>query len=226
MTASNKIHTTSIPGVPTLDACQSARHALSVGIDMPRGNHSHRFVKHSARLMAGVLLAASLSACVSPNDIAMKVGAPPESAVKLRSMETRRYDTKDQTAILSAAMQTLQDLGFTLTESSTDVGVLVGSKQRDAEEGGQVAAQVALTVALALLGTYHQADWDKEQTIAVTLVTTPVENADQTDVRVSFDRQIRTMQGLTRAELIQEPDIYQEFFSKLSQGVFLEGHEI
>lgn len=134
---------------------------------------------------AGLVLLTGLSGCETANDMAMKVGKPPEGAVKLRALETRRFDTTDEKAMLTAASQTLQDLGFTLTESAVDLGVLVASKQRDAEETGEVAGQVALSLALALLGTYHPADWDKDQTIVVMVVTNPVGAGGQLDVRVT-----------------------------------------
>ncbi|MEI7606116.1 MAG: hypothetical protein WCJ64_01905 [Rhodospirillaceae bacterium] len=159
----------------------------------------------------------SLSACQSPNSIAMKVGA---------ALETRRYDTANQAAVLTATTQVLQDLGFTISESAPDVGVLVGSKQRDAEEAGQITGQVALTVMPALLGSYHNPDWDKEQTIVVDVVVTPIQNSKQVDVRTTFDRKILTKNGLRRAELIDDPEIYKQFFNKLSGSIFLEGHEI
>ncbi len=178
-------------------------------------------------LRAAVALVAlsTLAACVDANSIAMKIGGPPEGAVKLRALETRRYDTLDQVALLSAATQTLQDLGFTISESQPGVGVLVGAKQRDAEEAGQVAGQVALTVMFALLGSYYNPDWDETQTIVVTVVTTPIENSKQVDVRVSFDRKVKTKNGAWHAEIIKDPEIYKQFFNKLSGGVFLQGHE-
>lgn len=178
------------------------------------------------KIVPATLVALSLSACESPNSIAMKVGVAPESAVKLRALETRRYDTANQTAVLTATTQVLQDLGFTISESVPEVGVLVGSKQRDAEETGQVTGQVALTIMFALLGARYNPDWDKEQTIVVSVVLTPIQNSKQVDVRAAFDRKIVTKNGLHKAELIDEPDIYKQFFSKLSGSIFLEGHEI
>ncbi|MBK1663462.1 hypothetical protein CKO38_01410 [Rhodospirillum rubrum] len=175
---------------------------------------------------AAMAVTLSLAACESPNKLALKIGAPPESAAKLRAMEIRRYDTLDQMALLEAGTQTLQDLGFTISESASEVGVLVGFKHRDAEEAGEIAGQVALTVALALLGSYHAPDWDKDQTINVALVATPVVNSKQIDLRVSFDRLVRTKNGLSRSELIDDPEIYKQFFEKMSGGVFLEGHQI
>jgi hypothetical protein len=177
-----------------------------------------------AAALSAVLLTA---ACQNPNAVAMKVGAPPESAVELRELETRRFSTLDQQAMMAAATQTLQDLGFTITESSVDAGVLVGSKQRDAEETGQVAGQIVLTVLLAAMGSAHHPVWDKTQDIHITVVATPIENSKQIEMRVSFDRYLTNSDGLQwRAELIKEPDIYQEFFDKLSQSAFLEAHKI
>ena len=186
--------------------------------------------KNISVLFVAVPLA--LSACVSPNDVAMKVGAPPQleaggkSTVSLRALQTRRFDTLDERELLHAATQTLQDLGFTISESSLDAGVLVGTKRRDAVEAGQVTVQVILTVLAALGGNYHDPIWDKEQTIVVTLVTTPVQNTRQIETRVSFDRRLINNYGqLWRAELILDAPIYQEFFEKLSKSVFLEAHK-
>ena len=175
-------------------------------------------------LVAGVLF---LAACQpSPNEQAMRLGSVPESAVSVRALETRRFDTTDERHMLAAATQTLQDLGFTVTETSSEVGLLVGTKQRDAVEAGEVAAQVALTLFVGLLGGYHDANWDKEQSISATLVVMPVGRSKQTDVRVSFDRLVVRTNGMKRAELIQDPEIYRVFFEKLSAAVFLEAHDL
>lgn len=181
------------------------------------------------KCLRGVFLGAVLvmTACQqTPNERAMRIGMPSESALSLRTLETRRFDTVDETRMLSAAAQTLQDLGFTLTETSNEVGLLVGSKQRDAQEAGEVASQVALTVIGALLGVRHDPSWDKEQNISTTLTVSPVMRSKQVDVRVSFDRLVVRTNGEKRAELIADPEVYQAFFEKLSAAVFLEAHDL
>lgn len=173
------------------------------------------------------LLLAPITACQpDANKIALQIGQPPDSAVKLRSIETRRYDDVDSAVVLAASTQALQDLGFVISESSLEVGVLVGSKNRDAVETGEVAAQVALTIAFAMLGSHYTPTWDDNQTIHVTLVAIPVENSKQMDIRANFARKVVRTDGTTRVELIMEPEIYQQFFEKISTSVFLEGHEI
>lgn len=175
-------------------------------------------------LLAILPLAFSQQGCQpKANEVAMKVGAPTQSAVSVRSLQTRRFDTLDEAALLSASIETLQDLGFTITEASNLVGVVVASKQRDAEESGQVAGAIML----AILFGANAAVWDKEQTIQVTLTATPIQNSKQIEIRVSFDRNLVNNKGqLWRAELLLEPKLYQEFFNKLSQAAFLEAHTI
>jgi hypothetical protein len=154
-------------------------------------------------LTLAALLAVSLTACVDANKVAMQIGKPPDDPLKLRPLETRRYDTLDERAVLLASTQTLQDLGFTISESASAAGVLVASKQRDARETGQVVGAIVLAV---LFGA-NAAVWDTEQTINVTLVTTPIANSRQLDVRVAFDRVIRNNKQQNRGELVQDPAI-------------------
>lgn len=150
-----------------------------------------------------------------------------KESLKNRELQTRRFDTDEKT-LLSASAAVLQDLGFNITESETDLGVIVCSKQRDATSPGQVAGAIALAV---LTGTVMPVD--KEQLIRASLVTRPV-HLDETDkskcqtvVRITFQRIVSNTQGqITRREGINEAEIYQEFFDKLAQSLFLEAHDI
>lgn len=143
--------------------------------------------------------------------------------IELRQLQTRYFDTKDENMILSSCNAVIQDLGFNLDESETDLGVLVASKQRDATDIGQIVGSIFM----ALL-TGVATPVDDEQTIRVCLVTCPCgEELDRMSVRVTFQRIIVNTQGqVSRREGVVDPKIYQEFFNKLSQSVFLEAHEV
>jgi starvation-inducible outer membrane lipoprotein len=143
----------------------------------------------------------------------------PES-LKQRQIQTRKYETKDDAKILAACAGLLQDMGFNLDESETELGVIVASKKRSAVNAGQ---QV-LAILAALGGTYMPTD--KEQKMRASIVTRPV-GENHIAVRVTFQRIVWNSQGqVTVREGLTDPKIYQEFFGKLSKSIFLEAHEI
>ena len=94
---------------------------------------------HAARL-AILLLAAVLSACETgiPRE-ALRIT---EQSFAERQLQTRRFETADEKMMLSAVAGLLQDLGFSIDEIETELGVVVGSKMRDAREFSQVARAV------------------------------------------------------------------------------------
>lgn len=151
----------------------------------------------------------------------------PES-LALRQLQTRRFDTKDESALLTAGMGVLQDLGFTLEASETQLGVIVASKDRSAVEAGQVAFSIFMAALAAAAGHGGATvPWDEKQKIRASLVTAP-RGADKasTAVRITFQRVVWNTQGkVTKTEPLDEPRFYQEFFERLSKAVFLEAHE-
>lgn len=142
-----------------------------------------------------------------------------------RQMQARRFDTKDEVVILSASAAVLQDLGFNIEETSQKTGLLMASKNRSAEEAGQIAGQLLLAGLIAGMGGRADPVWERDQKIRVSVATKPLREG--TAVRVTFQRVIwNTKNQISRVESIDDPLIYQEFFDKLAQSVFLEAHEI
>lgn len=146
----------------------------------------------------------------------------PES-LKNRQLQTRRFDTADETKLLAASAALLQDLGFNLDESETKLGVIVASKTRDAVEAQQVVGAIVIT---ALFG--GPVIYDEKQKMRASVVTKPVGEHNQSiAVRVTFQRIVWNNQNrITKQERLNDPNIYQEFFAKLSESLFLEAHEI
>lgn len=146
----------------------------------------------------------------------------PESLAQ-RQIQTRTFDTEDEAAILSAGAAVMQDLGFNLDESETELGLVVGSKKRSAVRAGQIVSSIFLSL---LSGTYIPTD--KVQKMRACLVTHPAgEEKRRIAVRVTFQRIVWDSQkNVTKREGLTDPKIYQEFFSRLSKSVFLEAHEL
>ena len=123
--------------------------------------------------------------------------------------------------MLSACAGVLQDLGFAIDESAPQAGLLVASKDRDAVESGQVFMSLLLA---SITGV--SLPWDYEQKIRVSIVAKP-DLEKSTLMRVTFQRVVIDNSGrASKVETINEPKIYQEFFDKLSQSIFLEGHDL
>nr|WP_245579029.1 hypothetical protein [Inquilinus limosus] len=145
-----------------------------------------------------------------------------QESLQQRQLQTRRFDSADEGKLLQASAGVLQDLGFTIDQSDTTVGVIAASKNRDATETGQVVGAVLLA---ALTGVPQA--FDKDQKIKASLVTRPIGDGKSTAVRVTFQRYVWNTRGqVSKIEGLNDPQLYKEFFDKLSQSVFLTANEI
>ncbi len=144
----------------------------------------------------------------------------PESLVQ-RRLQTRRFETQDELRLLQASLGVLQDLGFNIDESESRLGLIVASKNRDATEPTMVIGAIAIG---ALVG--QNIPYETTQRIRASLVTRPV-SPYETLVRVTFQRTVWNQAGqITRNESLEDPELYREFFFKLSKSVFLDAHGI
>ena len=174
--------------------------------------------------MKRVLLAALSALLLSACDQGIPKGALQlsQESLQQRQLQTRRFDSADEGKLLQASAGVLQDLGFTIDQSDTAVGVISASKNRDATETGQVVGAVLLTMLSGVPQTY-----DKDQKIKASLVTRPVGDGRATAVRVTFQRYVWNSRGqVSKVEGLNDPQLYKEFFDKLSQSVFLTANEI
>lgn len=146
----------------------------------------------------------------------------PES-LQERQMQTRKFETKDEAKILEACAGLLQDMGFNIDESETQLGLIVGSKMRSAENAGQIVTAIVLAALTGVL-----APVDKEQKMRACLITKPVgEKGEYIAVRVTFQRIVWNTQNVVSvSESIKDDAVYQEFFEKLSKALFLESQQI
>jgi len=146
-----------------------------------------------------------------------------EQTLEWRKLQGRMFDSEDEKAILKASAALLQDLGFSLEESETKLGVITATKDRSARDGGQIAGAVVLA---ALFG--GPAMYDENQTFRASVVTRPYgENGDKLLLRVTFQRRVWNNYGqISKLERITDPAMYSEFFEKLSKSVFLTANEI
>lgn len=79
---------------------------------------------HSATLVA-LFTAVALASCAPSARHALDTN---ESQVKLRSIQTRAFDTTDKHQTLRTVMATLQDLGFVVEQADPTLGSVSGTK--------------------------------------------------------------------------------------------------
>lgn len=160
----------------------------------------------------------------------------PESSLADRQLESRRFDTLDRSDLLDASVGVLQDLGFTLDITNSELGILTASKQLDAKNVGQIAAAAGMVTASVLLAILLQdvsqlntiPAVDDEQKVRVCLVVNDsLENKGASVVRITISRVIWNTRGqITQAETLKQPELYEAFFDKLSKATFLQAHNI
>lgn len=142
-----------------------------------------------------------------------------------RSIETRVFDTQKEKELLSASAQVLQDLGYSIKESDVNLGMITAEKNRDVNS---TAGKVALTTLSILSAVSGGGDttYEDVQKFYVNIVTTPTKEKT-IKVRVLFTRKSWDNHGnIYKIEKINDTKIYQEFFDKLSQSIFLTAHGI
>jgi hypothetical protein len=71
-----------------------------------------------------VICSIGLSGCNNPNEAVLGSG----EQVKLRSIQSRRFETNNKNKTLRTAMATLQDLGFVIDEADEVLGTVSATK--------------------------------------------------------------------------------------------------
>lgn len=180
------------------------------------------------RWSGAVLLALALGSCAT-RKTSEHFELSPESP-QHRAAQTRFFETRDANELLSASAAVLQDLGFHVEESAREMGFLRAAKERSAREHGQDLGRLAV---LILSFGKLLMPVDLHQKIAATLVARPVdESSTRHEVRIMFYRVVWQGDGFADDQylppggqsmvMVREPEIYQQFFARLSKAVFLE----
>ncbi|HQB12763.1 MAG TPA: hypothetical protein PLX96_07325 [Candidatus Omnitrophota bacterium] len=167
-----------------------------------------------------------LAGCVSiPGNLLVL----PSDYLSAREQQMRKFSTLDEKQVLQAGAGALQDLGFTIDKSESELGIIVSSKDRTAVSVGQTTLAITADLACALMGSYSNlyGQTDKMQKIQASLVVSPSLAQNSTVVRVKFQSIVWNQMGqVSRFETIKDPKIYQDFFERVSKAIFLEEQKI
>lgn len=170
--------------------------------------------------------------CATTPSVALQSG---EVTLEQRQHQTRHFDL-DEPALLSAGVAALQDLGFTLDDSESKLGVITASRQLSSRRplnSREVVTDLIWVTLVPIVGVpylaFEAATGVKEsQVVRVSLVTAPgggKATAGST-ARVTAQRLVYKDEKLTKlrsVEPLNDPEFYQEFFVRLAKSVTLEG---
>lgn len=98
-----------------------------------------KVLKTISPVVMSALLVLSLSACQTTKDVVLSE----KSALELRSIQSRIFETPDERKVFRAIISVMQDLGYALTSVEPEAGVVSGNK----------LAMLDLTVAVNRKGT-------------------------------------------------------------------------
>jgi tRNA G10 N-methylase Trm11 len=115
-------------------------------------------------------------------------------------------------------------MGYTITESDADIGVITATKMREA---GSTVGKVALEI-LAILDKHNTQDpvYEDKQKFFVTVVNSKTKDR-KVRTRVTFARiTYDNLGAVMKIEKLKDTKLYAEFFDKLSQSVFLTANNI
>jgi hypothetical protein len=140
-----------------------------------------------------------------------------DSQVKLRSIQTRVFDTTDRAKIMRVAVATMQDLFFDIDVLDEDLGIISGKKWFNHEStwADHPSYYLYETDELLIFNTNFRSWGPFNYRKDLTRMTITVRPKEKTRllVRASVQYNIRA---------VEDPEMYQKFFKTLGQSLFLE----
>ncbi len=189
-------------------------------------------VFHRAALGVLVIAALALAGC---NSVPAGVLRLTPDTDRNRELQTRHFDDVKESDLLAAGAGVVQDLGFTLDESESRLGLISASRRLVSHRplnATEALSGVALTAMIPWLGgpslAYNAVAGIKEpQAVRISLVTTPDRHGTKQGslLRVTAQRIVYMDEKFALVKLVEpmnDPKFYEEFFTRLRQSTFLE----
>jgi hypothetical protein len=187
-----------------------------------------------------LLTGLALTACVSTQPRPMRLLQP---STTLRDIQSRSFEMPSEQAALSASINVLQDMNYTIDATNTELGILTASKNgREKIEFNSTSVVIGdvLCIMFILQRCNPQLRKDKmalaspgntvytrpEQTMLTLVVTPDPVQAGAYIVRISMQSVLIASSYNTtpilKTKLVMDKTRYQAFFEKLSKSAFLE----
>ncbi len=138
-----------------------------------------------------------------------------DSQVKLRSIQSRVFDTTDKVKLMRATVATMQDLFFDVDVLDEELGVVSGKKMINENSQVNDPSYYSYKADELIIFNTNFRTWGpfryRNDLTRMTVTVRPKEKT-RTLVRASIQYNIRA---------VDDPEIYQDFFKTLGQSLFL-----
>ena len=187
---------------------------------------SRRRVRGVPALLAGAGLTLLLHGCLTPYearhenqwDSREQIWLSEESQVKLRSAQSRVFDTTNRVAVLEAVVTTMQDLGFMVEVLDQQLGIVSAKKYVDLERPTFLDPSYLLyrpdTLLILTRNIHTWGPFFHRSDLVRLTATVRKRNDAQLVVRASAQYYLRA---------VEDPAPYQQFFRTMEQSLFLQG---
>lgn len=156
-----------------------------------------------------------LSACASTP----KPPALPEiSQVQVRQLQTREYDSVDETLVIKAVVAALQDEGYIISAANPEIGLVTAAMEVvDLDKSTKAVAEFWWGSGM---GTY-------QTTKRFEASATVQKHNNVVRVRINIiAKALTNAGGIIWSQPVYEAKVYQDIFSKVDKSVFLEKENI
>ncbi len=143
---------------------------------------------------------------------------PPENTqLEIRQIQTREFPTDDLRLVMKSVLNVLQDENFIVKNVAMDLGFLTATKEVDIENPNS-----------PFWAKFQRSDgarWEKYEIIEATVSVS--EFGKGVRVRANFQSKIMDNRGaVVSVRQLTDGPFYQDFFSKVDKGLFIEKQNI
>lgn len=153
-----------------------------------------------------------------------------KTPLQIREIQTREFDTNNVQLVMKALLNVLQDDGFVVKNAVTDLGLITASKELQISTRTTGKSDIWNDIFESLTKTSgqhstrntHQVEkFDKFKVVDVSVNVS--EYGTRTKVRANFQAKILDNEGQPSSiYTIEDPKFYQDFFSRVDKGIFLQ----
>jgi hypothetical protein len=161
---------------------------------------------------------------------------PPKTQLETRELQTHTFDTNDEKLVMKAMLNVLQDDGYVVKNAVTDLGLITATQESDLAPGRSGGGGGLGGIVILGGGGWGVGGWGVgtqtsepsfRKTEQIEFTGNVSEFGEQTKVRVSFQRKVLDNRGeVVEVQPIDDGDFYQNFFSRMDKGLFLQNEKL